>query len=234
MSFHNQRTTYLPFISFDYCRDFLFNHYTENNIKDPSREAYRNSTRLSYYLRHGETYFEQSGEVPLSLQPLLLFYGATQLMKAVLLISDPEYPATSKMLSHGLSTRKRKKQHFHYLNDSVKVQKDGLFSCVSTKMFHMKPFQGKVLVIRDLILSLPSLHPMMTSLYGQKKESSSLLPELLTYYALLYHLSMISRYETEWWYEEGINGSAREKVLLTEVLYQSRLQIPKHIADYLQ
>lgn len=231
---HEKWHDFLPYTSFDVCRDFLIEKYTGMGVPDPKEQSYRNCMRFSYLLTHGEAHFKEAEHVQLSLQPLLLFYGLTHFLKATLLIVDPQYPETSKMLAHGLSSRKKKKQHFHYLNDSVKVQREGLFSSVSIQMFHMEPLQGKVWVIKDLITLLPSLQPIMVSLYGQEKKSTESLPELLSYYALLYHLSMISRYETEWWYEEGVNGTTRERVLLINVLQNSLHHIPSLITNYLQ
>ena len=226
---------YLPYKSLDYCKEGLIRLYEDKEVHNAKEKGYHNSVRLSHYLTHGEAHITAAQSAAFSLKPLLLFYGLAQLLKASLLIRQPDYPATSQMLSHGLSTRKRKKQHFHYLNDSIKIQKNGLFPEAACHMFHMEPQEGKVLLIRDLMLSLPSLHPMVKKLY--KKEvpgtPSDALPELLVQYCLLYHLSMISRYETEWWYEQGLQGSTREHILIIDFLIRGPIQIPFLIQSYL-
>ncbi len=225
---------FLPYQSLDYCRDLLTKQYENEHIPNAKEKGYHNSVRFSHYLTHGAAHITSAAATPLSLRPLLLFYGLAQLIKAALLIRQPDYPLSSAMLAHGLSTRKRKKQHFHYLNDSVKIQKNGLFPESAKLMFHMKPVEGKVLLVRELMHSLPSITPMVKKLYGNKKEvPGTPFPELLVYYCLLYHLSMISRYETEWWYEQGLQGSTREHILILELLVISPSQIPELISKHL-
>ncbi len=59
-------------------------------------------------------YYDQFSKAPLALKPLLLYYGYVQLLKAILLTVDPIYPQSSSVLAHGVSTRKRKKQHYSF------------------------------------------------------------------------------------------------------------------------
>ena len=57
-------------------------------------------------------------------KPMLLFYGMGQLFKACLLTIDPNYPESTSVLAHGVTTRKRKKQGYQFLEDEVKIQKN--------------------------------------------------------------------------------------------------------------
>lgn len=244
---------YLPFKSLDFCRDHLTQHYEKQKFPNAKEAGYRNSVRFSHYLTHGAAHITEAEKTPVSLKPLLLFYGLAQLIKAALLVQEPNYPVSSQMLAHGLSTRKRKKQHFHYLNDSIKIQKNGLFPESARLMFHMKPQEGKVLLVRDLMYALPSLAPMIRKLYDKKENpavtesvgeikgkntpnktaNDAPFPELLVHYSLLYHLSMISRYETEWWYEQGLQGATREHVLIMAFLLNCPQHMPSLVYSHL-
>ncbi|MEH7537842.1 YaaC family protein, partial [Bacillus toyonensis] len=55
----------------------------------------------------------------------------SQLFKACLLTIDPNYPESTTVLAHGVTTRKRKKQGYQFLEDEVKIQKNGLFTHVA-------------------------------------------------------------------------------------------------------
>jgi hypothetical protein len=185
------------------------------------------------------------------------------------------------VLAHGVSTRKRKKQQYHFFQDEVKIQKNGLFPFMAEKMFHMKHLEGEKANMEELLRLIPELNDLFTSFNGastfinvQRKEDqftfskkvldyyhmtenrfqefyktksqvpsqflsnlnseigmrleldkgqdpvplrynfekdtfhlpivkNDLLhyPEILIHYLLLYNLSMIARYETEWWSE---------------------------------
>ncbi len=68
---------------------------------------------------------------------MLLFYGMSQLFKACLLTIDPNYPESTTVLAHGVTTRKRKKQGYQFLEDEVKVQKKWIiYSCGRTTVSH--------------------------------------------------------------------------------------------------
>ena len=207
----------------------------------------------------------------------MLFYGLVHLIKACILTIDPAYPETTAVLAHGVSTRKRKKQNYHFFQDEVKFQKNGLFPFISEKLFHMKQLEGEKVIMEELLQLIPELDDLFFLLEGKrtfiklqtdnkqflvpdtildhfhmtenrfkeflaskfekgvefsKEELSFMLnttsfgksplrfhleanyyalplnkgnyfnfPELLIHYLLLYNLSMIARYETEWWSE---------------------------------
>ncbi len=95
-----------------------------------------------YHLQHGQLYFEQAANSPLTLRPVLLFYGASQLLKATVLARSPAYPEASSVLAHGVSTRKRKKTGYQFLHDEVKIQKHGFFGYFLDELFHVKHMAG--------------------------------------------------------------------------------------------
>lgn len=76
-----------------------------------------------YFLEHGKLYYHQAINAPMSIQPILLFYGLVHLIKACLLTIDPNYPNSTSVLAHGVSTRKLKKQQYLFFQDEVKIQK---------------------------------------------------------------------------------------------------------------
>ncbi|WP_054636238.1 YaaC family protein [Thalassobacillus sp. C254] len=270
---------FLPLEGQDMLQRFLYQHYKSNSFREAKAFSYNNTTPLSHYWKLGRLLFEQADSSPLALQPLLYFYGFVDLLKGTVLLYDPHYPSSSHVLAHGVSTRKRKKRSYCFLDDEVKIQKNGLFSHTASVMFHMKHVEGEKWSMGHLLLQIPELYELFTFIHnypplltvefhpeffeiksqqpiGQterenvkewiskkemkavlKEEGSSvlsysssliensafkktllqdhenryyLLPdvekhtglhELLVHYLLLYNLSMICRYETEWWGE---------------------------------
>lgn len=57
------------------------------------------------------------------------------------------------------------------------------------------------------------------SLYLPKqKENLEIFPEVLVYYLVLYNLSMIARYETEWWYDLLFSHSSIDYIFISRFL----------------
>lgn len=272
---------YIFFFSAENTQSFLKKCYEKRNLVNAEQKSFENCYTFIYYLEHGQVYYEQASKSPLILRPILLFYGLAHLIKACILTIDPDYPASTTVLAHGVSTRKRKKQNYQFFQDEVKYQKNGLFPFMSEKMFHMKHLEGEKATMEELLRNIPELtelffliegkhsyikvpqeqnkflfpqsildHYHMTENrfldYFQSKSNQILqfqqtvgnefaieydgnilrdltplkynledhhytlplyktklfhFPELLSHYLLLYNLSMIARYETEWWSE---------------------------------
>jgi hypothetical protein len=108
-------------------------------------------------VEHGKKYYTLADQAPPEIKPVLLFYGMIQLMKACILTIDPEYPESSSVLAHGLSTRKRKKRSYEFFQDEVKVQKTGLFNHFCEKLFHMKHIEGEKFMMDHLFKLIPEL-----------------------------------------------------------------------------
>lgn len=70
-------------------------------------------------------------------------------------------------------------------------------------------------------------------LFSRQKTAEVFYPELLVYYPLLYNLSMIARYETEWWYELLKLAPGKEFSLIKQFLSISQYKIPVLIGQYL-
>lgn len=269
------------FFSAETTQNYLRKCYNKNNFNAPDQKAYENCYPFIYYLEHGKIYYEQARTSPLIIKPILLFYGFVHLLKACILTNDPNYPETTSVLAHGVSSRKRKKQQFLFYQDEVKFQKTGLFPFISEKLFHMKQLEGDKISMESLFRQIPELSSLLQQVenkpsfvsvtkkanefyipnsvldsfhmtenrfvdyflskskedysferneefylifkkvtndgydytplkYNFEKESFALpltkeyslqFHEILIHYLLLYNLSMIARYETEWWSE---------------------------------
>jgi len=281
MDKHNHWESFLHFYSANTSHSYLKDCYQSQGIESSEKKSYENSYPFIYYLEQGQLYYRQAQFAPISIQPVLLFYGYIHLIKACILTVDPNYPETTSVLAHGVSTRKRKKQQYLFFQDEVKFQKSGLFPYMANKMFHMKHLEGEKATMVELLAQIPELNqlfcltegtqpfieinqhnehftlaksiidnyhmtesrfidywksitqstidfkkstsheflfklekshlqespPIRFSLKDKKlyfpikKRPLNLYPELLIHYLLLYNLSMIARYETEWWSE---------------------------------
>ena len=278
--FYNDFNSFSSFFSALDTQLFLKNCYKKMAVDQAEQKGYENCYRFIYYLEHAQIYYQQSIQSPLLIQPILLFYGFVHLIKACLLTTNPNYPENTSVLSHGVSTRKRKKQQYDFFLDEVKYQKNGLFPYMLENMFHMKHLEGDKIAMWQLLQQIPELDPLfkrmekkntfleipsqgdtlffpievldyyhMTenrfieflhnksshTLAFKEKQGGLLLfhcekndvcllpikyhlekeqycfsltnggllnfPELTFHYLLLYNLSMIARYETEWWSE---------------------------------
>ena len=268
------------FFSASSTQAYLKNCYNKQQIEQSDQKSYQNCYPFIYYLEHGKIYYQQAYHAPLIIQPILLFYGFVHLIKACILTKDQNYPSSTSVLAHGVSTRKRKKQQYNFFEDEVKIQKSGLFPFMADKLFKMKQLEGEKAIMGDLLASIPELSDLFFHLERKKTFlkaqyineqfilSSKILdsfhmtetrfkdflqakfhvpfsisedgtnlkitvdrslgkdpvpfrmnlvdghysfpyskseffhfPELLIHYLLLYNLSMIARYETEWWSE---------------------------------
>ncbi|HHW36659.1 MAG TPA: hypothetical protein GXX18_05350 [Bacillales bacterium] len=301
---------------------YLLHSYQNNNVDDSEKKSFENCYPFIYYLDHGKSYYELSKQAPLSIKPILLFYGMVQLLKACLLTVDPEYPESATVLAHGVTTRKRKKRNYDFLKDEVKTQKNGLFSHVAVKMFHVKHHLDAEKFTMDFLLGrIPELnHLFQVSLRKQQnykiaglhdqtfiipacilddlhmtvdrfdsflkellsfdfqmvnkastgskqlelielqvncpinsndysplqfdyfentlhiptaKEQFMIFPEILTHYLLLYNLSMISRYETEWWSELLHSFDSLDYPFIEQFLSVTTVKVPYLINQYL-
>ncbi len=304
---------FYPFQSVETAQKLLKASYQKQQIEHHEQKSYNNAYSFIYYVEHGLTYLQQAGNTPTSIKPVLMFYGMVQLIKACLLTVDPSYPESTSVLAHGVSTRKRKKQSYEFIQDEVKVQKNGLFSHFSDKMFHVKQTEGTKYSMKDLLFSIPELEttikitknktpflfvgkvtdevikvpltilddykmtkdrftqyfqkqtsfeleslrndsllfkemknsesyqysPLLynhekSALYiPRKKEQLTFFPEILAHYLLLYNLSMICRYETEWWGELLHTFNSSDLSLINQFLDVASVKIPFYLHGYL-
>ncbi|KAA0543141.1 hypothetical protein FZW96_20800 [Bacillus sp. BGMRC 2118] len=310
--------SYTPFHSSANVQEFLYRIYSRNKLEDAEKKSYNNCYPFIYYIDHGKSYFSLSEQAPLSIKPVLLFYGMTQLVKACLLTVDPEYPESTSVLAHGVSTRKRKKQSYDFLKDEVKIQKNGLFSHFAEKLFHVEHLDGEKLNMISLLKRIPELRQLFLFSYQEEvsfplskvreqtyllkynildkyhmtedrfkgflndnikkssliefdksnhtftisftggsclspidchpfyfnqqdgtyfipseRELTTYFPEMMIHFLLLYNLSMISRYETEWWSELLQHISTKDLPFIQQFIQTTTYKIPYLISEFL-
>ncbi|AKQ71141.1 YaaC family protein [Bacillus sp. FSL W8-0445] len=59
------------------------------------------------------------------------------------------------------------------------------------------------------------------------------LPEILVHYLVAYNLSMIARYETEWWYDLLLQSASDDYVIIQQFLHIVESKFPYYIAELL-
>ncbi|WP_349409019.1 YaaC family protein [Pseudalkalibacillus sp. SCS-8] len=277
--------------------------------------SYRNCYSFIYYLTHGKRHFDLCQHSPLELQPVLLYYGMVQLIKCCLLTVDPLYPESTALLAHGVTTRKRKKQNYLFLQDEIKVQRNGLFPYFSEQLFQMEQLEGDKFQMKDLFSYVPELNELSRQISGKEpllevemdrngklftfedkvldplhmtasrfiqflkqqalpnevdirhegsfftlemkeinnkyrqlfrltlddkcyipvtRDGYKPLHEVMVHYLLLYNLSMICRYETEWWGDLFHTFSSNDYPYISRFLSISRLKVPHMLMTYLE
>lgn len=302
------------FLSTTTTQKYLKKRYTQIGYPDCDSLSYQNCQSFIYYLEYAQTYYEQAQTASLSLRPILQFYGFIQLLKACILTVNPSYPNSSSLLAHGVSTRKRKKQQYSFLTDEVKVQKNGLFSHMSEKMFHVKHLEGTKITMADLFSQIPEMDQELSYFHLTKStpliqvndheytmsdqilnvlhmtptrfeaffhsafklpvivseqnkivilkfekeltdynlvpfrfnilnQLTYLIPlkgynheqynEIMAHYLLLYNLSMIARYETEWWIDLIKTTPNEDYPLIHKFLSITQQKAPFLVANWL-
>lgn len=165
---YREWNSYSLFFSAEYSQAYLKKCYRKINLEQPDLKSFENCYPFMYYLEHGKLYYEQAEKSPLAIQPIMLFYGLVHLIKACILTVEPDYPETTSVLAHGVSTRKRKKQQYSFTEDEVKFQKNGLFSLMAEKMFHMKQLEGEKATMGDVLELIPELSGILIELKGKQ------------------------------------------------------------------
>lgn len=155
------------YFSADYSRDYLRKCYRKLQIETADQKSFENCYPFIYYLEHGKIYYQQAAISPIHIQPILLFYGLVHLVKACILTVSPNYPETTTVLAHGLTTRKRKKQQYSFMDDEVKLQKHGLFPLMAEKLFHMKQLEGEKVKMGEVLKFVPELSFHFSKLTGK-------------------------------------------------------------------
>ena len=160
-------SSYTAFFSAEYSSRFLKRIYTRLQLPNADQKSYENCYPFMYYLEHGKLYYSQAEISPLPVKPILLFYGLVHLAKACILTVNPDYPETTAVLAHGLSSRKRKKQQYAFLEDEVKLQKHGLFPLLAESLFRIRQAEGEKIKMGDLLKLVPELSPLFSQLTGK-------------------------------------------------------------------
>src|SRR5699024_2550653 len=92
---------------------------------------------------------------------MFYLYGIVHLLKASLIAIRPYYPESTKMLVHGVSSRKRKKKQYSFLKDDVKIQYHGIFPYFSEHLFHVKQLPFEKITMQQLITLIPEVSGLL-------------------------------------------------------------------------
>lgn len=290
-------------------QQFLLYNYKQLNDEHAEIKSYENANTFMYYLQHGRTFFLQGGKIDISVQPILYFYGISHLIKALLLTRRPNYPESSSILAHGVSTRKRKKKQYSFLRDEVKPQLKGLFPYFAEHLYKFKNAPNSKINMETLFSTIPEMNSMFVykqtknkmvpvgriedqclqfpmhifdhfhvteetllrrikpylpnieytftqqdkwivqlsspflsvdgpfKIYLEKnyiyfpnsRDVYTVFSEIMVHYLILYNLSMISRYETEWWGDLFATKSDVDYPFIVHYLKIAKNKIPRLI-----
>ncbi|WP_165999027.1 YaaC family protein [Bacillus sp. Cs-700] len=164
----HQHSANLAYHSASYVQQYLKECYSKIELPDAERKSYDTCYRFMYFIEYGDRYYRHAEMADAELKPILLFYGMIQLLKACLITIDPNYPGDTHVLAHGVTSRKRKKRQYAFLQDEVKGQKNGLFEYFSRKMFHVKQVEGEKYRMEDLLSLIPEIDPLFGKLNGKR------------------------------------------------------------------
>jgi len=162
---------FVYFESEPHVKDFLTQFYHAPFSEEAAKYAFQNTQKFIYNIKQGKEYYSAAGASNILVKPLLLYYGMVSFLKAVILTADPHYPAHSKVLQHGVTSRKLKKSDYTFSEDEVKVQREGLFPLV-TQLFDCQHMIGEKFKIKDLLSMIPELKES----YEKTYQEVSLLP----------------------------------------------------------
>ncbi|WP_166805855.1 YaaC family protein [Jeotgalibacillus sp. R-1-5s-1] len=192
--------------------------YTQTNPETAHILASEKHELFCSHLEHAEAFYIQSNTSPLTIQPILQFYGFTHLLKAAITIKDPFYPEKSNQLAHGVTSRKRKKRDFSFLEDTVKIQKNGLYTVFTTRLLNRNPLPVTI-----------TMEELFQSLETNRQDPDP----IQAHFLLLYNLSMIARYETEWWNQCITYKKTADYAVIRSFLAYSAVFLPEEMLKYL-
>lgn len=141
---------------------YLYDCYQQLDDIDASVKSFENSSRFMHYLDHGIRFYENGKRLETLLQPMLFFYGMVHLLKAALVAIRPNYPESTAILAHGVSSRKRKKKDYTFLDDEVKIQYNGLYPYVSEHLFLIKESPFEKIKMKQLFALIPEMTALFT------------------------------------------------------------------------
>lgn len=166
---------YLYFETEPTVRKYLENRYDQLHIEDAKAFATRNTYRMIYLSKQAREFFDSGINSSLLVRPLLLYYGMVNLAKMLILSYDPHYPSHTKLLAHGVTTRKLKKGGYQFLEDEIKIQKDGLLPHLMSILTGSNPRESYK--IKELISLIPELMHTYNKLYAEEELHAIYIPD---------------------------------------------------------
>lgn len=148
-------------------KSFLQFIYEKNYPGKEKIFAFQNTAKFIYNIKQARQYYSAALQSEILIRPLLLYYGMVSLMKAFILTQDPHYPSTTRVLQHGLTSRKIKKNEYFVGDDEIKIQKEGLLPFVHS-FLSKDPLQNRYKV-HELFSLLPELNGAYQKVYQNKQ-----------------------------------------------------------------
>ncbi|GAX88714.1 YaaC family protein [Effusibacillus lacus] len=158
--------TFVYFESEQTANRYLREQYERLNLPDPQRSAYHATPKLIFGIKQARQYYRAAESCDIMTKPLLLYYGMMSLARAFIASRNPDYPTTTSVLKHGLSTRKLKRESYCFIQDEIRVQKDGLFVVLHDMLGGSRFSDRQRVVMKDLLSVLPELMSSYERLYG--------------------------------------------------------------------
>jgi hypothetical protein len=145
-----------------------------------SEELRKRSYEIAACIRQADEYYQSAETVGLATHPLLQFYGALALAKAVILSNDPNL-WLSDLKYHGLSSRASSADKNHreilqeYSNNSslwelereFAIAIGGVFPSLCRSIKDNSPTKGAILTFKDLIRCVPDLAEVFKRHYDE-------------------------------------------------------------------
>lgn len=162
--------TFVFFESEPTTKEFLAAIYDKSGNIDSNKYAFLNTSKFIYFVKQAREYFFSAEKSSILVKPLLIYYGMMNLMKAVILTKDPNYPDKTSVLRHGITTRKLKKVNYQFHDDEIKIQKEGLLPLFYTIITDnaVDKIEGNKYKIKDLLSLLPEIHDSYVRLFNEK------------------------------------------------------------------
>lgn len=158
--------TFVYFENEQTASEFLRGRYADQGMDPVQRHVYQATPKFIFSFKQAREYYRAAEHCDILTKPLLLYYGMMALSKALITSYDPEYPSTTSVLKHGLSTRKLKRDDYSFAEDEVRVQKDGIFH-VLHRILDGPPFEAQHrFQMKQLLAVIPELIPTYERLYG--------------------------------------------------------------------
>jgi hypothetical protein len=151
---------------------FLRRCYEEQAFEGINRLVYQATPKFLFSIKQAREYYKAAEHCDILTKPLLLYYGMMALSKALITTKNPDYPSTTSVLRHGLSTRKLKRDQYQFADDEVRVQSDGIFNELH-RALNGPPFEKQHrFLMKELLSVIPELMPAYERLYGPARVCS--------------------------------------------------------------
>ncbi|MGZ4032608.1 MAG: YaaC family protein [Tumebacillaceae bacterium] len=146
--------------------EFLKSRYEQQGLDQVQKLVYNATPKFIFAIKQAREYYRAAEACDILTKPLLLYYGMMALSKALITTRNPDYPSTTSVLKHGLSTRKLKRDEYQFADDEVRVQKDGIFNVLHQTLNGPLFENQHRFRMKELLAVIPELTHAYQRLYG--------------------------------------------------------------------